>query len=565
MSNTVNNVYNVNTGNTESNVKTSVFDFIPTNIEDLRSTINIRKYIDFVIATHVPIPNRNPNNPILLSDSYKYTQDNMTRDEDFVDGKKETLIGMYAFVEPRKGARDSHVIVAGIQELASKLAAIRVTIEDLHDAIVFLAPHFSTPLHDGRYHFNPFPWLKIIFAHDGRIPLKLCGLPEGTIVPVSIPIATIESTDVHCAQIVSHFEPLILQNLWYATTCATNALGYSKVIKMALKETTSEQVMNGWLPFALQCFALRGVTCMEAARIGCGSILYVTMGSDTVPAVSHIMSTIGSPTKSMVAYSVAAIEHNQAMMQGREGEFKQVKRVLKAYPSGILSYVADTYDLRNFVDEVTKGELKEIIMGRDGTFVIRPDSSLLNSDGTEMTPAETISELFKIILRNLGNLITTNEKGFKVLPSQYKIIYGDGLNIPKISGILSKMIEDGWCASNIVFGVGGNFAQRIDRDTERFAMKSSEQKILVENIIGNIHVETRNTCKETPGKESKKGRFHVSIVNGIPQCFSLNDPAVVGLPNLLETYFENGEQVRALDNIDQIRERVNYWRNEYNF
>jgi hypothetical protein len=62
-----------------------------------------------------------------------------------------------------------------------------------------------------------------------------------------------------------------------------------------------------------------------------------------VPAVDHIMTKMGNGK--MIAYSVAAIEHNQAMMQGRDGEFKQVRRVLKAYPTGILSYVADTYDL----------------------------------------------------------------------------------------------------------------------------------------------------------------------------------------------------------------------------
>jgi nicotinamide phosphoribosyltransferase len=452
-------ISNYNNTNTVSNAE--VFKILS---EEHKRDSRMKGYIDFVISSHKLESGLDPNNPIGLSDSYKYTQYNMGYDDDFVDGKKETLVGMYASVEPRKGARDSHVIVAGVQELANKLASIRVTLKDLHDAIVFLAPHFSTPNHDGRYHFNPWPWLVIIYKYDGKIPITVSGLPEGTVVPIGIPIVTIESTDPDCAQIVSHFEPLILQTIWYPTTCATNALGYSKVIKSALKKTTTKEVMNGWLPFALQCFALRGVTCMEAARVGCGAILYVTMGSDTVPAISHDMPTIGS--NHMIAYSVAAIEHNQAMMQGRTGEFKQVKRVLQAYPTGILSYVADTYDLANFVNQVTSGELKELIMKRDGTFVIRPDSSLLNADGSEMSPAETISQLFKIMENNLADLITVNSKGFKVLPSQYKIIYGDGLNIPKIAGILDLMVLDGWCASNIVFGVGGNFAQRIDRDTE---------------------------------------------------------------------------------------------------
>ena len=523
----------------------------------------MKEYIDYVITNHSNKLNSiNDKNPIFTSDSYKYSQGNMTRDTDFVNGKKETLIAMYASVEPRKGARDSHVIAAGIQLLAKQFASITVTINDLYEAIIFLAQHFSTPSHDGRYHFNPWPWIKVIYCHSGKIPLKIDGLLEGTILPVGIPIVTIESTDNDCAQLVTHFESLILQFIWYPTTCATNAFEHTKVIKSALNKTTTEEVLNSWLPFALQCFALRGTTCMEAAKIGCGAILYVTMGSDTIPAITYTLNTIGN--NQMPAYSVAAIEHNQAMMQGRDGEFDQVKRVLKIYPDGIVSYVADTYDMKNFVNQVTSGELKEIIMKRDGTFVIRPDSSLLNSDGTEMSPAETIQEIFKIIETNLGDLIKENVKGFKLLPPQYKIIYGDGLNIQKIKKILELMITNKWCASNIIFGVGGNLAQRIDRDTERFAMKSSEQTFLVETEDGNTSIQVRDVCKETPGKESKKGRFHIALNDSnIPQCFKLGDPIVSDKPNLLETFYYNGKIVKSPDNIDVIRKRIIDWRTTY--
>ena len=166
---------------------------------------------------------------------------------------------------------------------------------------------------------------------------------------------------------------------------------------------------------------------------------------------------------------------------------------------------------------------------------------------------------------NLGDLITKNSKGFKCLPSQYKIIYGDGLNIPKIASVLDLMIHNGWCASNIVFGVGGNFAQRIDRDTERFAMKSSEQTFVVETESGDKSLEVRDVCKETPGKESKKGRFHIALENGVPKCYRLGDPVVADLPNLLETFYVNGQKVKPSDNIDTIRERIKTWREFYKF
>ena len=525
----------------------------------------MKKFIDEVLANHKTVHGRNPENVIMKTDSYKLTQYNMGFDEEFDPHTdlKETLIGMFASVEPRKGARDSHVIVAGVQALAKELASIRVTMEDLKDAIVFAQAHFSTPSHDGRYHFNPFPWLKVVLHYGGCLPIKFCALPEGMIVPVAVPLCTIENTDPDCAQIVSHLEPLIMQAIWYPTTVATNALGYSKAIKFALRKTATDDVAGGWLPFALQDFALRGVTGMEAARIGCGAVLYVTMGSDTVPAVCHVMDTMGNGQ--MLGYSVAAIEHNQAMMQGRKGEFKQVKRVLNAYPTGILSYVADTFDLRNFVEQVSSGELRSQIMTRDGTFVIRPDSSMPNDDGTEMSPAETISAIFAILDKNLKDVNTVNSKGFKVLNSHYKVIYGDGLNIPKITSILERMVADGWCASNIVFGVGGNLAQRIDRDTERFAMKASEETFLVEDSVGNSKVEVRNVCKETPGKRSKEGRFHIATVDGVTKCFTLGDPTVKDMPNLLELYSQNGNICKPLDNIDVVRARVNAYRAALDF
>jgi len=132
---------------------------------------------------------------------------------------------------------------------------------------------------------------------------------------------------------------------------------------------------------------------------------------------------------------------------------------------------------------------------------------------------------------------------------------------------LDRMMQDGWCASNIVFGVGGNFAQRIDRDTERFAMKSSEQTFLVETDSGSgdASIEVRDVCKETPGKESKKGRFHIALENGVPKCFRLGDPAVADLPNMLETFSVNGQKVKESDNIDTIRARINTWRGVYDF
>jgi len=526
---------------------------------DHRDLKHMRKFIDEGMAFPSCMPSM--NNPIIRTDSYKLTQFKMFNDaEPDEDGNMQRLTKMYAFIEPRKGARDPHVIVAGTAAIADKLAYIRVTMQHVIEAVHFCAAHFSTPDHDGRYHFNPLPWLKVVLEHNGCLPFRLSALPEGMIVPIATPICVIESTDEDCAQLVSHFEGLIQKAYWYPTTVATNALGFSSQIKRALQITTTPEIMNGWLPFSLQDFGYRGCTSEEAAVIGGSAALYVTMGSDTVPAIIHTMSGGNMP-----GYSVAACEHNQAFSRGKDGEFKFIKNLLKVYPTGLLSVVADTYDMRHHIETISKGEIRDLIMARNGTYVIRPDSQFLNEDDTEMSPAETVYEIFKILAINLIDFITMNEKGYRVLPKQYKIIYGDGLSISKIRAILDAMVVNGWCATNIVFGVGGNLLQNVNRDTFRFAMKSSQQEYEITNVDGRVWKEIRNVGKETPGKQSKKGRFHISMVNNVIECNDIDDPRVAGIPNMLERYYENGNVCKSVGNhnLSEIRERVNAGREMY--
>jgi nicotinamide phosphoribosyltransferase len=480
------------------------------------------------------------------------------------DGLKERLVRMYAFIEARRGGKHPEIVVAGTQQIAKKLAEVRVTTQMVDEAESFYQLHFGS-----NQVFNRTPWDVIVKKHEGRLPLRLNSLPEGTIVPLSTPILTLESTDEDCAQLVSHFEGFVQKGIWYPTTVATTSLEFSKTISAALARTATPAVRSAFLPFALQDFGYRGAASEGAAEIGGGAHLYISKGSDTVPAVDFVMKHLGDSKIDgsgieMSGFSVAACEHNQMMSKGRDGEFKVVRRLIKNYPDGILSVVADTYDLRNFVDQVSReGELRSMIMKRAGTFVIRPDSQLKQAEGEEMTPAETIAEILKILEANLGELVTKNERGFKVLDSHYRIIYGDGLSVDKVKEILAQMERDGWSAENMVFGVGGNLLQKgIDRDTNRFAMKASEQEYEITTRDGRIYREVRATAKETPGKESQKGRFQVVQISGETQV------AIEGQlpgPNLLRTYFLNGEVIGPMETLSTIRARINAHREMKNY
>ena len=484
------------------------------------------------------------SNPIKLSDSYKFSHPLM------YDTPERKLAGMYGYIEARKGAGYQQVVSAGALKIVHDLAKMCITPENIDEASKLSTTHFgSDKVFDRR------PWDVVVNKYHGKLPLKICALPEGTIVPRGTPIVTIESTDPECATLVAHFEGFIQKAIWYQTTVATVSLAFSTVMKRYLNETTSKEVAEGFLPFQHHDFGFRGAASEEAAVIAGVAHLYISKGTDTVPALEYIMKNLGG---SMAGFSVPATEHNVMMSRGRAGEFEVLRNVLRIYPTGILSCVADTFDMRNFIESITTGEFRDIIMRRDGKFVIRPDSSFQE----DMTTAETISEIFKILGKNLVDVITKNEKGFKVLPPQYGVIYGDGLDVEKVSLILETMKRDGWSTSNIVFGTGGNLVQKgIDRDTLRFAFKCSEQTY----VHSDGKIEIIETAKETPGKESKKGRFQVSIVDG--NITTLHEGARPDLTNMLEQIYLNGEVTgfALTDTIESIRERINLQRVEGSF
>jgi nicotinamide phosphoribosyltransferase len=465
--------------------------------------------------------------------------------------KERKLVNAYAYIEARYKGKFPTSVSAGQIHAARLLSSIKITTEDIEEAVEFFKAHFGSDA------FDRTPWDIIVTKYGGYLPLKMCALPEGTIVPLGTPMVTIESTDPECATIVMHFEGLIQKAIWYMTTVATTSLAYSSAMKEALMRTIDIEKIMQILHFMHHDFGYRGAASEEAAVLSGVAHLYISMGTDTMPAVEYIRKNMGGI---IAGFSIPATEHNVMMSRGRDGEFEVVKNFLTRFPSGFRACVADTYDMRNFIERITTGEFFEIIMKSEGKFVIRPDSSFMNADGSEMTTAETILEIFMILGKNLP--ITINEKGFKILPSQYGVIYGDGLDIPKIIAILDALIKNGWSASNIVFGTGGNLVQKgIDRDTQRFAFKVSEQTY----VHADGTVEVLACGKETPGKESKKGRFKVCEIDGM--IVTLGEHERPDLPNMLVPFYINGTVCDgpAKDTIVQIRERINVQREKGGF
>jgi nicotinamide phosphoribosyltransferase len=171
--------------------------------------------------------------------------------------------------------------------------------------------------------------------------------------------------------------------------------------------------------------------------------------------------------------------------------------------------------------------LRERVLTRDGTLVIRPDSG---------DPATVICKVFDVLGQKFPT--TVNAKGYKVLDPHVRLIQGDGIDFQTLGVILEAVKRHGWSADNIAFGSGGGLLQKLNRDTLKFAFKCASIQ------VGDEEREVFKRPITDQGKKSKSGRFKLvrrDAPGGDPGYATVKetDPG----DDVLRLVFENGELV----------------------
>lgn len=205
----------------------------------------------------------------------------------------------------------------------------------------------------------------------GYVPLRMKGIEEGTMVPYGVPHITITNTIAGFGWLVNMLETLMSAQIWPVQTAATTAYHYKKNFVKASVETGLSSEM---VPFMGHDFSYRGMMGTEAASLTGFGHLASFAGSDTIPAglfaEKYYNVQFG---KDLVMASVDATEHSVMCSYGTEGELESIEHLMdNVSPTGILSIVSDTWDFWKVVTEYLP-QLKDKIMERDGTIVIRPD------------------------------------------------------------------------------------------------------------------------------------------------------------------------------------------------
>ena len=351
---------------------------------------------------------------------------------------------------------------------------------------------------------------------------------------------TIENTDPKCYWLTNFLETLLMQ-VWYPCTVATLSREVRSVVEAYFDKTASDASKPA-IDFVLNDFGFRGVSSVESALLGGSAHLVNFMGSDTVIAAAAIQKYYH--TKTVYGMSVPATEHSIMTLLGKDGEQKVFQHVLDAYPTGILSCVSDSYNIFHAVGELWGGIFKDRVLQRNGTLVIRPDSG---------DPVQTLQKVFEILFEKVG--FTVNEKGYKVLPPQVRVIQGDGVAYDAIKDIYSKLAERGISAENLILGMGGALLQKINRDTQKFALKCSYAEIDGNPIdVKKAPVELNAQGEFIPSfKISKSGRLKLIQEGDI--CKTVGETEHVEQADLLSTVFENGNITKQYT-FEEIRERA---------
>jgi nicotinamide phosphoribosyltransferase len=464
----------------------------------------------------------NPENFILATDSYK-----LGHWKQYPAGTR----GVYSYLEARVGATFPQTVFFGLQSILRDLEDKVVGPMDIVRARELAEAHFGTP-----DLFNQAGWERITTKHGGRLPVRIRAVPEGTPVPAGNVLMTVENTDPECFWLTNALESLLL-HVWYPTTVASLSYNTKQMLKAKLE--ASADSLDA-LPFMLHDFGYRGATTHEAAAIGGAGHLVNFMGTDTLPAMQLLMRDYAADLGDL-AFSVPATEHSVMTSLGAAGEHKIVSDLIDAHPTGILSVVADSYDIYRFVEAVG-GEFKHRILARDGKFVVRPDSVTLEHP----TPEALVVDLLERLWRTFEG--ATNSKGFRVLDPHVGLLWGDGIGPDGIERILDEAMRAGFSAENMVFGMGGGLLQKVNRDTQRFAFKASAQ-----HRNGVWVPVSKNPLDRT--KASKAGRLKLVEINGQLQTAVENTGAGKNYPDVLRTVFEDGE-ILVRDTLADVRQRA---------
>lgn len=370
----------------------------------------------------------------------------------------------------------------------------------------------------------------------GYLPIQIRSLREGTKCPIHTPMIEVSNTHPDFAWCVNWIESLLSCSLWYPMVIANAAYRYRQIVNKYFDKTANFDAPRY---AAISEFGMRGAESLESGVHASAAFLTSFTKTATIPATKYLEQYYNCDcTRDTVGQGALSTEHSvmcsNYAVDGNEESFYR-RLITEIFPKGGISIVSDSYDYWNIVDNVIP-KLKEAILNREGCVLIRPDSG----DPVAIT-IETVEKLWNIFSG------FENSKGYKVLDSHIRVIYGDSITPKRAEEIYSGLEKKGFAANNVVLGAGSFSMQCLEdkdgnllpytRDTFGIAIKATYAE------VNGVEVPIFKNPKTDTGhfKKSQKGLCAVFKNLSFTDNLTLEEYTSLDEINQLKVVFLNGK------------------------
>lgn len=352
---------------------------------------------------------------------------------------------------------DNRIISKGLSRILDYLFYEPITHEEIDEAKRFLVDKKVTTQGFKEMYFPEHLWREIVDKYNGRPPLLIKSVREGSIIYPNEPGVTIENTVRGFGEIAAWFESTLLK-LWASTEMVTQLahwLEYCKsVVRSVYGNTIDETQVRFLAGLMLHNFGCRAGACPQESEWLGEDALLLFSGTDTFSGAYQAWKNSGEAVG--IASSVSALAHRN--IQGYDLESDCHKALNDSAENGdINSHVADCYSFFDTVEETLLEIAKENSeLDKGIVTVARPDSG---------DPSEQVLWLCKLAHKHMLSKVETILGKEWRFGTNLKFLEGDGMKWETMQQINDELILHGFPPFAWgLYGVGGGLRNDIARD-----------------------------------------------------------------------------------------------------
>jgi nicotinamide phosphoribosyltransferase len=355
---------------------------------------------------------------------------------------------------------DNRIVFIGLQRILEELFYDSITHKEIDETKRFLAHAKVTTNGFQEYEFPEDIWRRVVDEFNGRPPIKIRAVKEGSVIYPNEPAIEITSDINGMGVLGAWFESKILQ-VWSKTERVTQDEHFLNRIKEKIQlvdPDMGDEQLNFLASIMITDFGDRaGMTSNESEELGMVH-LYTFGGTDTFSGAYQAWKNSNEAIG--LFSSVNALAHRN--VQSFENENDCYETIYNSCGDGeIISMVDDCYDAKFAVKNyLLPLALRSKSEGTGKVIVARPDSS---KNG--YTTKDQILEICDIAVEAGLYTEMTTKTGTWKCGNLLRFLDGDGKNFENILDEIDYLIEHRYAFWTWgLFGQGGGLRNDLKRD-----------------------------------------------------------------------------------------------------